>query len=155
MKNLFFTLTLFLLFIMPVQPVQAQDIPTVNPQDIEEVIRQEQGRVLLLNFWATWCAPCRAEIRELVKIREAYSPDDLSIIGLSLDFDPGMIPAFMERMDMNYPVMHATDQVMSSMEIDSIPYTQIFKRDGNLAHEFFELVETEILLEIIDELTRE
>lgn len=135
--------------------VQAQDqIPMVGPEEIEESIAREKGRVLIVNFWATWCGPCRAEIQELIKIRNMYDHKDLSIVGPSLDFDPGAIPPFIERMGINYNVLHARDQVMNHYGIESIPYTMIFDRKGQKTHEFNELVETEELLEIIEKLIK-
>lgn len=135
--------------------VQAHETyPRVDSDGINELIEQEKGQVVLLNFWATWCAPCRAEILELIKIREMYSHDDLTIIGPSLDFDPSVISPFVERIGLNYKVVHALDQVMNDYEIERIPYTLIFDRSGNKSHEFYELVETEILIEIIEELIK-
>ncbi|HLV87281.1 MAG TPA: TlpA disulfide reductase family protein [Candidatus Sulfotelmatobacter sp.] len=63
-----------------------------------------KGKVVLLNFWATWCGPCRAEIPSLIKIQEAYK-DRVQIIGMNVDDDDGeQLRAFVKEEGINYPV---------------------------------------------------
>jgi peroxiredoxin len=68
------------------------------------------GRVVILNFWATWCGPCRVEIPDLVRLRKAFSEEDLAIIGISVDARgrSGQIEAqlkkFIDRFEINYPI---------------------------------------------------
>ncbi|WP_291319576.1 TlpA disulfide reductase family protein [Desulfonatronospira sp.] len=135
--------------------VTADDNPAperVDPDGIENLIADEKGRVLVLNFWATWCAPCRAEIRDLVKIRQDYSQDSVSIIGISLDFNPQAVPPFMERKNMNYPVYISSQDVMDAYNITGIPYTLIYDAQGNLAEVHDSLVDYETLQEELDRL---
>jgi thiol-disulfide isomerase/thioredoxin len=70
-----------------------------------------KGKVVLLNFWATWCPPCRAEIPELIRLQEQYK-DRLQIIGVSEDEDPpAKVEQFAERVGINYPVVMATPEI--------------------------------------------
>ncbi|MFQ6674350.1 MAG: TlpA family protein disulfide reductase, partial [Fidelibacterota bacterium] len=63
-----------------------------------------QGKVVIVNFWATWCAPCREEIPGFVKLQERYR-DDVVIVGISMDQDgPRVVPPFVEKFGINYPV---------------------------------------------------
>ena len=64
-----------------------------------------RGHVVLLNFWATWCAPCRGEIPELMKLQNKYQGQGLRIIGISLDDDPKPVLDFSRQLRMNYPVV--------------------------------------------------
>lgn len=63
-----------------------------------------RGKVVLLNFWATWCAPCRAEIPRLVELENKYRKRSFRIIGISLDDDTKPVRMFYEQFKMNYPV---------------------------------------------------
>jgi cytochrome c biogenesis protein CcmG/thiol:disulfide interchange protein DsbE len=63
-----------------------------------------RGKVVLLNFWATWCSPCRSEIPRFVDLQNRYDGDGLQIIGISLDDDPKLVRVFYQQLRMNYPV---------------------------------------------------
>jgi thiol-disulfide isomerase/thioredoxin len=93
-----------------------------------------RGKVVLINFWATWCPPCREEIPDLVALQEKYK-DHLQIIGVSQDSgSPEEVKRFAAEHRMNYPT------VMSTMEIETLfpgvyalPTTFVLDRDGKLA----------------------
>src|SRR5262249_14532356 len=67
-------------------------------------LSQYRGRVVLLNFWATWCAPCRAETPRFVDLQSKYRDQGLQILGVSLDDDVTPVRSFYEQFKMNYPV---------------------------------------------------
>src|SRR5256885_5346260 len=70
-----------------------------------------KGKVVILNFWATWCPPCREEIPELVRLQAQYK-DKLQIIGASEDEDgPQKVQQFVQRFGMNYPIVMATKEL--------------------------------------------
>jgi thiol-disulfide isomerase/thioredoxin len=82
-------------------------------------LAEYRNKVILLNFWATWCGPCRAEIPDLVELQNKYK-DRLQIIGLVVDDDdPDAIKKFVEQFAINYPVAIATDTLR--MEYGGIP----------------------------------
>ncbi|HJP29871.1 MAG: TlpA disulfide reductase family protein [Candidatus Latescibacteria bacterium] len=69
-----------------------------------------EGRVVILNFWATWCGPCRVEIPDLVRLRQDFSEEDVAIVGISVDSRgqpaelEALIRKFIDRYEINYPV---------------------------------------------------
>ena len=83
----------------PAPDLQAKD---VNGNELS--LEAYKGKVVLLNFWATWCGPCRAEIRSLIRIQEAYR-DRLQIIGMDVDDDDqAQLREFVKVQGINYPV---------------------------------------------------
>ncbi len=67
-------------------------------------IKEWDGKVILLNFWATWCPPCRREIPDLIKLQNAFHHDDFQIIGVAIDEDSA-VREFVTKMGINYPIM--------------------------------------------------
>ena len=63
-----------------------------------------RGKVVLLNFWATWCAPCQLEMPRFVAWQRAYGPHGLQVIGISMDDDPSLVRSLYGKLQLNYPV---------------------------------------------------
>ena len=73
--------------------------------------RDWEGKVTLVNYWATWCGPCREEIPDLIRLQERY-PNQLQVVGISTDeSDPSTVKAFAEQMGINYPITMATPEL--------------------------------------------
>jgi len=93
-----------------------------------------RGKVVLLNFWATWCTPCRAEIPNFVQFQDSYGPQGLQIVGMSMDDDAKPVRAFYQEFKMNYPVGMGTDKIAQSYGgILGLPVTVLIGRDGRIA----------------------
>jgi cytochrome c biogenesis protein CcmG/thiol:disulfide interchange protein DsbE len=90
-------------------------------------------KVVLLNFWATWCGPCREEIPALAALQERYR-NQLVIVGLSIDERPvDDVRAFAKKLGVNYPVVMASDEVQQAFGgISSVPSTFVVNRDGQI-----------------------
>jgi peroxiredoxin len=122
------------------EAVQPKPAPAWKLKDVDgKTVTSEQfkGKVVVLDFWATWCPPCKAEIPGYVVLQKKYADDGLVIVGVSVDDDgPGraaMVRKFMTERGMNYTVGFATDEVIASFGgINAIPTTFIIDRDGNI-----------------------
>jgi cytochrome c biogenesis protein CcmG/thiol:disulfide interchange protein DsbE len=98
-----------------------------------------RGKVVLLDFWATWCPPCRMSIPELVKLQDKYRDDGLEILGISLD-DPQdelvrYLREFKEKYKINYRILRFNAKVMQDyfgMESPAIPTMFVIDRDGKI-----------------------
>jgi thiol-disulfide isomerase/thioredoxin len=93
-----------------------------------------KGKVVVLDFWATWCPPCRAEIPGLVAIQKKYADQGLSIIGVSVDEQgPRVVKPFIARFAINYPVVMGNEKVLADYGgISAIPTTFVIDRQGNV-----------------------
>jgi len=97
---------------------------------------QWKGKVLVLNFWATWCEPCREEIPALVRIQQKFAPNGVQIVGIGID-SPEKIRKFAKEFRINYPLtVGGLDQIDLSRrlgnKIGGLPYTLILDRSGRL-----------------------
>jgi peroxiredoxin len=103
-----------------------------------------KGKIVLLDFWATWCGPCRMAVPDLVSLKSQYKSKDVEIIGISLDQEgtkDEVIP-FIKEYKINYPVVYGTMKTaMDYGNISSIPTSFIINKDGKIAASFLGVVE--------------
>ena len=95
------------------------------------------GRVIALNFWATWCPPCREEIPEFVALQSRYADRGLQIVGIALE-NPEKVQGFLQEHHINYPVFAGDADVEAlsrayGNNIGALPYTVIIDRKGRIA----------------------
>ena len=92
------------------------------------------GKVVVLNFWATWCPPCRAEIPGFVALQDRYAKEGLQILGVSLDQgSAASVEAFGKKMGINYPLLAGTEEIVSAFGgVRALPTTVILDRKGNV-----------------------
>lgn len=96
-----------------------------------------RGKLVLLNFWATWCPPCRSEIPGFVRLQRRYGDAGLQIVGISVD-NPEAVARFWQEMKINYPLLLADDSVYDLMAAygnkeAGLPYSVIIRPDGQIA----------------------
>jgi len=96
------------------------------------------GRVIALNFWATWCPPCRTEIPEFIALQRRYSDRGLQFIGIALQTAEEAAP-FVQEYGINYPVLAGLQPVVEvarafGNRIGALPYTVFIDRSGRIAH---------------------
>jgi thiol-disulfide isomerase/thioredoxin len=104
-----------------------------------------KGKVVILNFWATWCPPCREEIPELVRLQAQYK-DKLQIIGASEDEDgPQKVQQFVQRFGMNYPIVMATKELIDNYGgVPALPTSFLIDPQGRIVQKHTGLYEYEV-----------
>ncbi len=94
-----------------------------------------KGKVIVLDFWATWCPPCRAEIPGFIELQKEYGKDGLAIIGASVDGadEIAAVKNFARKFDVNYPVVLADEETVRAFGgVDAIPTTFVIDREGRI-----------------------
>jgi peroxiredoxin len=94
-----------------------------------------KGKVIVLDFWATWCPPCKAEIPGFVELQEAYGSQGLQVVGVSVDDPVDKLPPFATEFKMNYPVLVGLgrDDLQDAYgPMWGIPTTFLISRDGKI-----------------------
>jgi peroxiredoxin len=96
-----------------------------------------RGKVVILNFWATWCAPCRIEIPHFVELQKQYADKGFTVIGISLgDQGPGAVKKFVKQLAVDYPIVIGDEKVTEAYgRIDAIPATFVIDRQGRIVDE--------------------
>lgn len=102
----------------------------------EQKLGDLSDKVVILDFWATYCPPCRDEIPHLNALLARHGPDKLSIIGLNVggDEDRPRIPAFAKELNVSYPIAFPEDELLTYVvgDDDRIPQTAVFDRQGRM-----------------------
>jgi thiol-disulfide isomerase/thioredoxin len=90
-----------------------------------------KGKPVLIDFWATWCPPCRDSIPEIVKLHKTYSGKGLVVLGISLDGgDWDSVRSFATQSGITYPVLKGTEEVVSRFQVRTIPLLVILNKEG-------------------------
>jgi thiol-disulfide isomerase/thioredoxin len=95
-----------------------------------------RGKLLLLNFWATWCTPCLKEIPLLVETQKQHGPRGLQIVGVAMD-EVEPVQAFAQRLRMNYPIMVGQAEIANAMDelgdpLGAFPFSVLVAPDGRI-----------------------
>lgn len=95
-----------------------------------------KGKVVVVDFWATWCPPCRREIPGYIELQKKYGERGLVILGFSVDeLSPAEVKAFGERMKMNYPILMADGDVAGAFGgVQGLPTAFVIDREGQVRH---------------------
>lgn len=128
--------------------------PALNgtPRDISDW----HGKVLIINFWATWCPPCRKEIPEFITLQQELGKQGLQFIGVAVE-DRQPVAEYIATLAINYPILVAEDAGIALSQrlgnvVNTVPFTVVVDRQGQIVHrQFGEFSRTQIM-EIIEPL---
>lgn len=115
----------------------APDIPLqLKPNEPPTQLSQLKGKVVILDFWATWCGPCRMTIPELAGIYKKYKDQGLEIVGISVDEKDtrDMVPIAIKKLGINYPVVYGDDieGLRTNYAVKNLPTLYLVSRKGDL-----------------------
>jgi cytochrome c biogenesis protein CcmG/thiol:disulfide interchange protein DsbE len=112
----------------------------------------QKGKVVLVNFWATWCPPCRGEVPEFVKVQQELGPKGFQILGLSLDDGPDPVVDFIKAQGINYPVAMGAEMAGPYGGVNAIPSSFLLDRQGKLVQHFEGAIDGDTLRKAVEAL---
>jgi thiol-disulfide isomerase/thioredoxin len=129
---------------------------TLNTIDGREwSLSNNKGSIVVLNFWATWCQPCRTEMPMLIKIADKFEKRGLQVVGVAVDEGgPELIKKFVAEYKIDYPILIPPEDSPWS-RAEKMPTTLLIDSDGRLAGKYFGAVPEKVLREDIEKLIRE
>lgn len=128
-----------------------KDLKTITPKDLQAILKSNQGKVVLINFFATWCPPCRKEVPELIELYKTYKNKNVEFIGIAID-DNGAeaVAPFAEKININYPLYLTTQDLNNIYKVDAVPTTLLYDKNGKLVQTITGYVEGSELSRMIN-----
>ena len=129
---------------------------TLLNTELEEVsLSDYQGKVIIVDFWATWCKPCKEEIPRFIELYDEYRAQGFEMIGISTDDVEGRLKSIelffqelsKEGFDINYPILLAESDVIQSYQIPVLPSAYLINRDGEIVKVFSGAQESKAIYE--------
>lgn len=148
-------ITGLLLVLLLVPAATAGAGPAVEPLNYKGLLKsisEQRGKVVVVQFFASWCQPCLKEIPEIMAMRDNYADEQLAILGVSVDDDAMQLMRLVQSTGFNYPVYHATADVSSVFQVSAIPKIMVYNRRGSLALNHTGFLPTFKLKELVDSL---
>lgn len=123
------------------QPADASNLLALSLPDLDgapQSLAQWRGKVMVVNFWATWCEPCREEMPEFVRAQREFGPKGLQFVGIAVD-QRDKVAKFAKEFDLNYPALIGGYEAMDVAKplgnrLAGLPFTVVLDRQGRVVH---------------------
>ncbi len=118
------------------KPKPAPDFKLLHFDGQVSTLKKMQGKVFLLNFWATYCLPCVAEIPDLNKIHNKYHKKGFTVMGVALDDDLYAVKAFAENQEIQYPIVIRCKHIEKNFGLTCMPTSYLIDKQGMILHTY-------------------
>ena len=133
----------------------APDFTLSDANGVSVRLSTYKGRVVLLDFWATWCEGCKVEIPWYMDFKKKYGAEGLSVVGVAMDEDGWKsVTPFLEKTRIDYPIVVGTRDLTKRFGIDALPVTLLIDREGKIADLHVGMVNRDVFEEEIQMLLK-
>ncbi len=123
---------------------------------MQHKLSEWHGKLLIINFWATWCTPCLKEIPEFIKLQNEFNDRNLQFIGIAIE-DKQAVAEYLTTININYPMLIGGDEAITLSQqlgniVNAVPFTLIINQQGEIIHRQPGELSREKIMEIISPL---
>lgn len=134
------------------EPYYAPDFTIESLDGSSYTLSDLRGQVVIVNFWATWCVPCREEMPELQLIAETYA-DELIVLGINQRESVDLVQEYIQEIGVSFPILiNPPDDVLLNYQVMNLPQTLIVAPDGELVYRQFGALNFDEFSEILESL---
>jgi len=119
------------------QLAKGDAFPVAKPEALEGLFPEHSGKVTVVDFWASWCAPCKASFPALEQMNKAYAAKGVVFVGVSVDEKSADFAAFLQKRPVSFATLRDKDKVLASgAKVPAMPTTYVLGRDGRVFASF-------------------
>ncbi len=127
------------------------NLPDINGKQRD--LTEWQGKIRIINFWATWCPPCLKEIPEFIKLQDKFKDKNVQFIGIAID-DKQAVEQYLQKNPVNYPMLIGGDKAIALSQqlgniVNAVPFSLIINQQGQIIHRHPGELSKEKIIEII------
>ncbi len=154
LKNRITAVSLFICIVIfaSAASLSAGNVETIDGDSLKKELSNAENNITIVDFWATWCSPCKKQMPVISNVYEKYKAKGVSVIGVAMDADLKKVNKFVRKSSIHYPVFVGEDGLGYSYKVSAIPTTQFYDRQGNLVKSHVGYINEEELTNIIDSL---
>ncbi|MGB9730625.1 MULTISPECIES: TlpA family protein disulfide reductase [Calditerrivibrio] len=130
------------------------ELKDVGISEFDQILQEHKGKVILVNFFASWCPPCKAETPEFVETYNKLKDKNFVIIAFSIDDDIQKARQFVADYKITYPVYHAKRELEQKMGVSSIPTNIFYDKNGNLHQAMVGAITADFLINTYETLNK-
>ena len=126
------------------------EVKSIDPGSLKTTISAAKDQIVIVDFWATWCTPCKKQVPVLSDLYEKYKSKGVTVIGVAMDYNLKDVRKFVSKSHIKYPVYMGDDDIGYAYKLKSVPTMHIYDKSGNLIEKHTGFVNKDGLVQMIE-----